>query len=108
MAATSLSNEVLWWRILWQDLGLPLTGPVPLWVDNSSAVILSQHAGRFDATKHIELKHLVIREHQEQAWVKVGWVAGSRQLADVLTKALFPKPFMDAVSAVMGESVGLA
>jgi hypothetical protein len=107
VAVTSLSNEVLWWRILWQDLSISLPVPVPLWVDNSAAVSLAQHAGKFDATKHIELKHLVIREHQDLDFVKVAWVPGQSQLADVLTKALYPTDFIMAVTRVMGESVAL-
>jgi hypothetical protein len=105
VAVTALSNEVLWWRILWEDLDIPLPEPVPLWSDSSSAVSLADHAGKFDATKHIELKHLVIREHQQYKLVKVGWVAGRDQLADVLTKALYPADFIAAVTEVMGESV---
>jgi hypothetical protein len=108
VAVTALSNEVLWWRILWADLAVPLVDPVPLWVDNSSVVSLAQHAGRFDATKHIELKHLVIRDHQQRELVKVAWVAGQYQLADVLTKALYPADFIAAVTAIMGESVELS
>jgi hypothetical protein len=105
VAVTALSNEVLWWRILWKDLDIPIDLPVPLWVDNSAAVSLADHAGKFDATKHIELKHLVVREHQLYKLTKVAWVAGQYQLADVLTKALFPADFVAAVSKVMGESV---
>jgi hypothetical protein len=33
VAVTALSNEVLWWRNLWQDLSISLSVPVPLWVD---------------------------------------------------------------------------
>jgi hypothetical protein len=58
VAVTTLSNEVLWWRNLWQDLSISLPVPVPLWVDNSATVNLGQHAGRFDATKHIEFNIL--------------------------------------------------
>jgi hypothetical protein len=70
-------------------------------------VSLAQHAGRFDATKHIELKHLVVREHQDRDWVKVAWEAGEFQLTDVLTKALYPTDFILDVTGVMGESVAL-
>jgi hypothetical protein len=69
-------------------------------VDNSAAVSLAQHAGRFYATKHIELKYLVVREHQDLDFVKVAWVPGQYQLADVLTKPLYPAVFMTAVTRV--------
>jgi hypothetical protein len=107
VAVTALANEVLWWRHLWQDLSISLPVPVPLWVYNSAAVSLVQHAGRFDVTNHIEIKHLVVREHQDRDWVKVVWVAGEFQLPDVHTKALYPADFILVVTQVMGESVVL-
>jgi hypothetical protein len=55
VAFTSLSNEVLWWRILWQEYSISLPVPVRLWVDNLAAFSLAHHAGRFDATKLIEV-----------------------------------------------------
>jgi hypothetical protein len=102
-----ISNEVLWWRHLWQDLSISLAVPVSLWVDNSATVNITQYAGRFDATKHIEFNHLVVREHQDRDWVKVTWVAGEFQLDDVLTKVLYPADFILVVTGVMGESVAL-
>jgi hypothetical protein len=70
-------------------------------------VNLGQYAGRFDATNHIELKYLVVREHQDRDWVKVTWVTGEFQVGDVLTKALYPADFILVVTGVMGESVTL-
>jgi hypothetical protein len=107
VAVTALSNEVLWWRHLWQDLSISFSVPVPLWVDNSVTVSHDQHAWIFDATKDIELKHLVVREHQDRDWVKVTCVAGEFHLTDVFTKTLYPADFMLAVTGVMGESVVL-
>jgi hypothetical protein len=43
-SAVKAELVVLWWRILWEDLAVPLPGPVPLWVDNSAAVSLASHA----------------------------------------------------------------
>jgi hypothetical protein len=43
----------------------------------------------------------VVRDHQLRELIKVGWVKGQHQLADVLTKA----DFIKAVTAVMGEGV---
>jgi hypothetical protein len=86
VVVTPLSNEVLWCRNLWQDLLISLSMPVPLWVDISATVSLTQHTGRFDGTNHINLNHLVVREHQNRDWVKVAWVAGEFQLLHVFTK----------------------
>ena len=107
VAVTALANEVQWWRRLWADLGYSVRGPgpVPLWVDNRSTTLLADHAGSFDSTKHMELRHLVVRDYVASGAVDVRWVRSEFQLADVLTKNVGVKVFRRLVSEVMGEDV---
>ena len=105
VAATSLGNELLWWRGLWTDLDHPPSGPTRLWCDNHGAVQLATHACNFNASKHIALRYRVLRRYQEEAWIGVHWVPQAFQWADVLTKNNHPSHFCTVVSAVMGESI---
>ena len=105
VAVTALANETKWWRRLWSSLGHPVTGPVPLYVDNRAATLLSDHAGKFDATKHMEVRYHAVRAYMESGDVKVRWVRGELQLADVLTKNVGVKQFCSMVTRVMGEPV---
>jgi hypothetical protein len=103
IALTSCANEVIWWRILLQDLGHDQTGPTTIFEDNQATVSLAHHSGRFDATKHISIKHLTIREYIDQGLLDVQWIPGSSQTADMLTKAVGIAPFRDTTQRLMRE-----
>ena len=103
VAAASVANEVVWWRRLCVDFGYEFGGPVRVLCDNSSAVSLANHAGKFEATKHIALRYHVLRDYQKQGILKVEWRESNRMWADVMTKNCEPKHFRSIVSQLMGE-----
>jgi hypothetical protein len=105
VAVTDLSNEIVWWRRLWADLGHPPDGPVTIFVDNRATTVLADHTGNFSATRHIDLKHFVVRSYVKDGTVAVRWVSKDHQLADVLTKNVGVGTFQRLVSGVMGENV---
>jgi peptidyl-tRNA hydrolase len=105
MSLTSCANEVLWWRTLLQDLGYTQEQPSKIYEDNTAAVTLATHSGRFEATKHIHLKHLLCRDYIERKLIDVCWIPTENQPADVLTKNVLPKDFRRIVSSVMREAV---
>jgi hypothetical protein len=105
VAAASVANEVVWWRRLCVDFGYEFGGPVRVLCDNSSAVSLANHAGKFEATKHIALRYHVLRDYQKRGIVIVQWRESSEMWADVMTKNCEPKHFRSIVSKLMGELV---
>ena len=55
MAQAVASNELVWWRALWDDLGFDpgkMSAAPTGWCDNDGAVRLVESAARFEATKH--------------------------------------------------------
>ena len=102
VAVNSLSNELCWWRMLMDDFGYAVRGPFKLFCDNSSAVTLSEHSGNFSGTKHIELKHLLVRQRQEAGEVAVQWCDAESQLADIFTKNCRVGLFRKIASTLMG------
>ena len=108
VSAASAANELVWWRRLLQELGLPVDGPITLWVDNASAVQLADHEGKFDAGKHIELRFHVLRDYHKRGIITVRWRPSRRQWADVLTKNCSAKHFLPMVSTILGENVQLS
>ena len=88
-----------------QDFGLPCSGPTTMWCDNTSSVSLADHDGRFDHTKFWDLSLRVLRDYQDRRFIVLRWVPTVRQLADCLTKNLFPAQFLPAVSRIFGADV---
>ena len=58
-------------------------------------------------TKHMDVRHLWLRELKEQGIIRVIWMSGSSNDADLFTKNL-PGPAFHkhAVKFVVGEDVG--
>jgi hypothetical protein len=63
---------------------------------------LAKHAGNFAATKHIQLKHLKIRERTADGEVQVQWVPAAEQTSDILTKNAAVKHFRRLASLMLG------
>lgn len=71
--------------------------------DNRAAVHLATGAVLTSKSKHIRLRHHAVREYVEGGYADVEWVAGSRQLADILTKPLHKDTFIPLRNNIMNQ-----
>lgn len=88
MATTDAAKQAVWLRRLLQDLRYPMQDPIVILNDNVGAVELSQHPGNHDRTKHIDMRHLWVREKVNSNLVTIKYVPTEHNLADVFTKQL--------------------
>jgi hypothetical protein len=72
--------------------------------DNLGAKEMSDHATDHNRTKHIDIKHHFIREHVHAGRVKVNYVETSKQLADILTKAVKGQIYKRLKSIIYGDN----
>jgi len=70
-----------------RDLGTDLK-KAPIKCDNKSAINITKNPVQHSRTKHIEVRHHVIRGHVEKVDVTVECVPTDYQLADIFTKPL--------------------
>ena len=66
---------------------------VPLLCDNESAVKLTNNPVQHSRTKHIDVRHRFIREHQQKGDICIESVGTDDQLAYIFTKSLDEKRF---------------
>ena len=66
---------------------------VPLLCDNESAVKLTNNPVQHSRTKHIDVRHHFIRDHQQKGGICIASVGTDDQLADIFTKPLDEKRF---------------
>ncbi|XP_020584559.1 uncharacterized protein LOC110027457 [Phalaenopsis equestris] len=78
--------ELLWLRIILDDLRIPWEGPMKLYCDNKFVINIAHNLIQHDRTKHIEIDRHFIKEKLEEGLVCMSYVPSERQLADVLTK----------------------
>ena len=65
-----------------------------LYVDNKGVIDISQDYLANERTKHIERRHLKIRELVLDAILRVQYIASTSNIADIVTKPLDRKPFV--------------
>ena len=95
MAASQAGLEAVYLRSLLADMGYELPKPTDLYVDNKGAIDMSRDYISNERTKHIERRHLKIRELVEDAVINVKYVASHLNVADIFTKPLDRKQFQN-------------
>ena len=88
MAASAAATEIVYQRGLMREMGIVLTEPTVLHVDNTSAVALIKDAKSCVRTRHIERRYLKIRELVDAGHIELRYVNTVDNPADLLTKAL--------------------
>ena len=100
MAATETAKQAIWLQDLLNEvLGRP-GKIVVIKIDNKSAIALSKNPVFHGRSKHIHTRFHFIRECVEKGLVNVEHVAGVRQKADILTKALGRVKFVEMRSLI--------
>jgi hypothetical protein len=91
MALVEVTKEVLWIKMMLEELGKQVTTPITIYVDNQSTIKFSENDVSRDRTKHIDIKHFFVKDEIEKQTIIIKWVATDKQLADIFTKGL-PAP----------------
>jgi hypothetical protein len=92
VSAGSCCAQLLWMKSTLKDYGLNFKN-VPLLCDNESAIKMVQNPVQHGRTKHIDIRHHFIRDHQQKGDIAIESVGTDDQLADILTKPLDEKRF---------------
>jgi hypothetical protein len=66
---------------------------MPLLCDNESAIKLTNNSGQHARTKHINVYHHFIRDHQQKVNISIESVGTEDQVTDIFTKPLDEKRF---------------
>jgi len=93
MAACLAAVEAIFLRGMLSDIGCPQEGPTVIGIDNQGAIALSRNYISNSRTKHIERRHLKIRELVEEFVVRPEFVPTDDNVADIMTKPLGREKF---------------
>ena len=101
MAGSEAAKEAIYLSSFLRELGLDMSKPPPLKLDNKSAIDLAYNPEHHSKTKHIERRHYFIRECVENGKLRVPFVPTKDNVADFFTKPLTGKTFFDFRDKVM-------
>jgi hypothetical protein len=92
IAIGSYCVQILWMKVTLNDFGIKFK-QVPLLCDNKSVVKLTNNLVQHARTKHIDVCHHFIRDHQQKGDICIESVGTNDQLVDIFTKPLDKKRF---------------
>lgn len=88
LALSVCAQEIVWVRVMLQDLGFKPEGATQVWEDNQGSIALAQNTGYHARTKHVDIRHHFIREKVANHEIKLDYIATEHQLADAFIKSL--------------------
>jgi hypothetical protein len=92
VAAGQCCAQLLWMRQTLRDFSYNLS-KVPLLCDNESAIHMADNPVEHSRTKHIDIRHHFLGDHQQKGDIEVFHISTENQLADIFTKPLDEKTF---------------
>lgn len=97
-AACLLARELLYFRDILVDFGYTQVGPTHLLTDNKGVVALSFDPIAFKKTKHILRAAHFVRDLVVRQVIKMQWIPGKDNVADLCTKAVVLAVFRNLMS----------
>ena len=82
IAVGSCCAQILWMKATLKDFGINFK-QVPLLCDNESAVKLTNNLVQHSRTKHIDVRHHFIRDHQQKGDICIESIGTDDQVADI-------------------------
>jgi hypothetical protein len=87
VAAGACCAQLLWMRLTLRDFGCEFS-KVTLLCDNESAIKLANNPVNHSRTKHIDIRHHFLGDHEPKGDITLSHVSTDKQLADIFTKPL--------------------
>ena len=98
-------SELLWLKIMLDDLKIKWDGPMRLYYDNKSIISIAHNSVQHDWMKHIKNDKHFIKEKLNNGLICTPYVSTDRQLANILTKGLSSTKFQADVSKLGMENI---
>jgi hypothetical protein len=89
IATTTCSTQVLWMKQTLIDIQVEYDEPIPIYCDNTCAIIISKNLVMHSKMKHIPIKYHFLQEQLVDKNIRVEYVGTKEQVVDIFTK-LFP------------------
>jgi hypothetical protein len=87
VAVGACCAQLLWMKQTLKDFGCQYS-KIPLLCDNESAIKLANNPVSHSRTKHIDIRHHFLRDHELKEDIEIRHVSTEKQLADIFTKPL--------------------
>jgi len=90
VAAVEAGKEIMWMRSILQEFGYPQSLASSLMIDNQSGIDVAKNPEHHGRMKHLDLRFYWLREKVEEGIMTPHYIPSSKNVADLLTKAVQP------------------
>ena len=102
-AVTNACNAVIWLRSFLLEIGIKIREPVLFHEDNEACINNATNYMTTKRTKHVDIKHHVIRYWCKEDVIDFSYIDTASQLADIMTKCLAYPAFSKHRSQCMSD-----
>lgn len=95
MALFEAVREAVWLRSLLNSISIRISFPIVIYEDNNSCICIANNPANHKKSKHIDIKYHFIREQIANKIIKLEFISTGNQLADLFTKAISTRKFLD-------------
>ncbi|GJV96380.1 putative ribonuclease H-like domain-containing protein [Tanacetum coccineum] len=99
VAALSCYGQVLWIQNQLLDYGYNFIH-TKIYIDNESTICIVKNPVFYSKTKHIEIRHLSIRDSNEKKLIQMIKIHTNKNVADLLTKAFDVSRFQYLIASI--------
>ena len=86
IGTNSVARDIVWCRMLLEELGFPQQGPTIVYEDNKSTIDLLSSAKYHAKTKHIEVRYFYVKDQLASGILSFQYQPTVDMVSDVLTK----------------------
>jgi hypothetical protein len=104
-ALKEATQEALWLRYFLKELGYPTSSAIPVYEDSQAVVNLVNTLKNCPRTRHLnKIRHFVIQQYH-RGRITIRKIAGTENIADILTKPLERSQFTYLKAKLLGEAI---
>lgn len=93
--------ELLWLKLILEDLKVKWKAPMKLYCDNKLVIKIAHNPVQHNHTKHVEVDRYFIKEKLDSDLICTPFVSARNQLANLLTKGL-PSAVFQKITSKLG------
>lgn len=105
VSLTEVWKEILYVRQILFFMGVKVTLPIRVRVDNSGAIFMTRNSSAGKSTKHIDVWYHFVRKYEEDGSIILEFVGMLENVSDIFTTNTSGQTFYELINKFMNDEV---